>query len=856
MVGSLVAGAAPVGSAFTYQGQLTERGSPADGTYDLQLSLFDAPSGGNPWHLVLTNADVTVSNGLFTTAVDFGPDPFDGTARWLEIGVRTSGRDGEFNVLSPRQPLTPTPYALYTAQAGNAISAAIANGVAANAVTTTGIANSNITSAKIASGQVVKSLNQLKDDVLLGAGTNITMAINGNMIVVSSPTWALGGNAGTGPASFLGTTDSQPLELKVNGQRALRLEPNGSGTVNSTLDFDPPAGPPFTVGSSNLVGGLNADYLDGWHSSHYWQRGGNSGSSAGDFLGTTDGQPLEFRVGGQRALWLGRSASDASVIVIGGAANNSVDPYLLDGATIAGGFTNVIAQGANAATIGGGIENTIGPSSWSSTIGGGGKNRIRGRGAVIAGGYGNLIEHDGGFIGGGGNNEIAGSGFADGDGVIAGGLANSIRTSSSQSTIGGGRENTILDDADYATIAGGGENTIQTNAAYATIAGGCGNQAMAPGAFVGGGGFDGMNFFHNVAAGAGSMVAGGIDNEASGPLSTIGGGGFNTASKWCATVPGGQRNVAGGKWSLAAGRQAKAFHDGAFVWADSTDTDFASTGDNQFLIRASGGVGINTTTPFATLDVAGGDALVRGPGNFIPGTDARLNLGDGNNYVRAVWGEGLRLGVWDGVDALAVNNGGTVGIGTTSPGARLHVASAGGQAQLFLEQTAVEDWARLRLGGGVGNAWDISVRNANEPSINFWNGSANAVVMSYFGTVTATAFNPTSDRNAKEHFAPVNPTDVLEKVVSLPITRWNFKQEAGVQHVGPVAQDFHAAFGLGTDNKHIATVDADGVALAAIQGLNQKMEQQRDENAALKRELESLKQLVGQLTRERNGGAQ
>jgi transposase len=59
----------------------------------------------------------------------------------------------------------------------------------------------------------------------------------------------------------------------------------------------------------------------------------------------------------------------------------------------------------------------------------------------------------------------------------------------------------------------------------------------------------------------------------------------------------------------------------------------------------------------------------------------------------------------------------------------------------------------------------------------------------------------------------------------MPISRWNFIGDAATPHVGPMAQDFHAAFGLGTDDKHIATVDADGVALAAIQGLNQKLEE-------------------------------
>ena len=92
------------------------------------------------------------------------------------------------------------------------------------------------------------------------------------------------------------------------------------------------------------------------------------------------------------------------------------------------------------------------------------------------------------------------------------------------------------------------------------------------------------------------------------------------------------------------------------------------------------------------------------------------------------------------------------------------------------------------------------------------------------GTVTATAFNPPSDRNLKENFAPVSSREVLEKIAAMPISRWNFKGDAATPHIGPMAQDFHAAFGVGTDDRHIATVDADGVALAAIQGLNQKLE--------------------------------
>ena len=65
----------------------------------------------------------------------------------------------------------------------------------------------------------------------------------------------------------------------------------------------------------------------------------------------------------------------------------------------------------------------------------------------------------------------------------------------------------------------------------------------------------------------------------------------------------------------------------------------------------------------------------------------------------------------------------------------------------------------------------------------------------------------------------------MKKVAALPITRWNFKQDKGIEHIGPMAQDFYEAFEVGMDDRHIATVDEGGVALAAIQGLNQKLDE-------------------------------
>src|SRR5262249_27589143 len=84
-------------------------------------------------------------------------------------------------------------------------------------------------------------------------------------------------------------------------------------------------------------------------------------------------------------------------------------------------------------------------------------------------------------------------------------------------------------------------------------------------------------------------------------------------------------------------------------------------------------------------------------------------------------------------------------------------------------------------------------------------------------------FVSSSDRNAKENFRPLDSREVLSKVAALPLTRWNYKDDTGSEHIGPMAQDFYAAFKVGPDDKHIATIDEGGVALAAIQGLNEKL---------------------------------
>lgn len=180
----------------------------------------------------------------------------------------------------------------------------------------------------------------------------------------------------------------------------------------------------------------------------------------------------------------------------------------------------------------------------------------------------------------GSGNTLTGS-FA----TIAGGANQTANAS--YAAVGGGAHNTA--SANQAVVAGGYQNTARATAA--TVAGGSWNEASGVGAFVGGGGVDGFSAAGNIASGAASVVAGGLQNTAGANYATVGGGFGNTAA---------------GYSSFAAGFRAKALHHGAFVWSAPDTTDFASTTEDQFLIRAPGGVGINTNdTSGATLTVAG-----------------------------------------------------------------------------------------------------------------------------------------------------------------------------------------------------------------------------------------------------------
>ena len=174
---------------------------------------------------------------------------------------------------------------------------------------------------------------------------------------------------------------------------------------------------------------------------------------------------------------------------------------------------------------------------------------------------------------------------------------------------------------------------------------------------------------------------------------TVSGGSNNKARLAYSTVPGGEHNLADAPYSFAAGRRAKAMHEGTLVWADSTDADFSSTANDQFLIRATGGVGIGTDSPAARLDVEGtvhaSGAIQSGSSLILDGPNDQLVTTSGEMY----FGREPMTGDFRSVK---------VGIGTTSPLVSLDIDSNDYEpVHINSDQPMAGIWF-TRSGGGMG----------------------------------------------------------------------------------------------------------------------------------------------------------
>jgi len=324
---------------------------------------------------------------------------------------------------------------------------------------------------------------------------------------------------------------------------------------------------------------------------------------------------------------------------------------------------------------------------------------------------------------------------------------------------------------------------LETTAGAPNVVGGySGNTvtAGAQGATIGGGGF---NLNTNSVTDNRGTVAGGSNNQAGDNAGT-------TADRSYATVGGGNGNtasgsastVAGGEFNTASGAQATICGGSGNV-ASATNASvvgggLGNTASGNSSSVVGGGSGNTASGDYST--VAGGSAnTASGAYGFAAGRRAKAN-----HQGAFVWG--------DSTDA-----------DIASSATNQFIARAVGGVT-FYTSTDLSTGVTVAAGGG--------------------------------------SWSSVSDRNAKQNFAPVDGTGLLARLASIPVLTWNYKaQDASIRHLGPMAQDFYAAFQVGEDNKHIATVDADGVALAAIQALYQRSVQKDRKIEQLTQEVDELR---------------
>src|SRR5213083_1975360 len=230
-------------SSFIYQGRLMDGGTAANGNYDLQFALFDSLSGGTQIGSTQTINTVAVSNGVFTVSLDFGANAFTGANRFLEISARPTG--GSFTLLTPRQQVTSTPYAIRSANASSADTATNATN-ATNATTAT-----NATQlGGIAASQYV----QTNDSRLSDARTPTPGSpnyIQNTASAQAASNFNISGN-GTAGGTLAGNVVNATTQYNLNGTRIL----SNPGTSN--LFGGTGAGAANTSGFRNAFFGSNA----------------------------------------------------------------------------------------------------------------------------------------------------------------------------------------------------------------------------------------------------------------------------------------------------------------------------------------------------------------------------------------------------------------------------------------------------------------------------------------------------------------------------------------------------------------------------------------------------------------------
>jgi hypothetical protein len=294
----------------------------------------------------------------------------------------------------------------------------------------------------------------------------------------------------------------------------------------------------------------------------------------------------------------------------------------------------------------------------------------------------------------------------------------------------------------------------------------------------------------------------------------------------------------------------------------------AGAATNSIFVDSTGRVGFRTSTPVLDLHVnTSNTPAMRLEQNNSGGFTAQtwdIAGNEANFFVRDVTGGSrlpFRIRPGAPTSSIDINASGNVGIGTASPATKLHVSGSDGTTQLEVQESNGTAAARVML--NLINNGNVQSRYENTSTATVWgfnltgtdfvlNESSTAPIeMTVFkgGNVTiAGTLTQNSDRNTKMNIVEASPAAVLAKVDTLPISFWTYKQDdPKIRHMGPMAQDFAAAFGLGEDERHIAPIDVAGVSLAAIKALHQEVEQKDAAIQALRQQNDDLARRMAEL---------
>jgi hypothetical protein len=380
-----------------------------------------------------------------------------------------------------------------------------------------------------------------------------------------------------------------------------------------------------------------------------------------------------------------------------------------------------------------------------------------------------------------------------------------------------------------------------TNAPVASpnLVGGLATNAVGAfsGQTVAGGGKDGANCLDSL-TNTGSRSCG---NQAANDFASVGGGYGNLASGLDSTVAGGEENSASGVWAVVGG-------------------GYANVASGPLFPTVAGGA--NNTASQEGATVGGGDGNSAGFGATVAG-------GDQNNA------SGLYAAIPGGQQNVASGAVATVAGGSFNTASGAWSFAAGNHASANQNRCVVFGlWSTSASAQCLGTASVFKVMGDNGFSVDYhapvggggdrWlaigpfthGGVVPTTIITWNGAYLSDAgvwVNASSSKTTKIGFEPVDVAAVLARVVRLPITTWRYKSGDGdVRHMGPMAEDFWDAFGIGYGNQTIADLDARGVEFAAIQGLNQIVQEKDAEIEAQQRRIAELEARMGQVESLRN----